>query len=738
MLELCFVISCAILLISVIWGCIQHKNYDRNKILLPHTILIGGAALSSFVWFLPLYIHARQQNPDAHALISGVLSAIKIFTADGIKAAISEDYSYLRPYYTVLGEVLSLWAPFLTFTFVLSFFKSAEAYFRYFVIPKKTHVFSELNEQSLSVARIIRESKDGDKCIIAFADIIDKNEEAHLDLVDGAKKINAILFRNDLEAIKWTLGFERLSRILNFYLISNDSGEKIRHAKNIVNKYNNSKTSLFLFDNGEESKILLRSYRENLETNPIHIKIARMDDIRLLAYNHLSNHGAKLFNKDPKDGKIQNINVTIIGFGSYGSEMFKALLWYCQMPGYKVNITIIDKDPAVQSRFAATFPDIQIGSDHQEIDNANDARYHIEFKTGTFGQKQFIDDIKELPNDTSFFVFMGNDEVNMLAIDAIRCAREQAGKTICPSTESITTVIVNQDIKALVRKGTNINIINDIDKLLSFDRFGVSSFIQDGMSEHMLGSGHDAKILIFGFGDNESRAFNLALEYCKKKNYTVKPIVYVNTTDGLAEKDRFCAKFPGLVAEFKPFNKDEFSGSVDKCNSLVICFEGNGVLGPSDFAKICSLPSLGTYNARKAERYFNEREAARTENYRNSYHLSDYNFYSSLSKALHRKLRDEIKHRYSDQYRDVLNKTKSSSDAKEYKKAVINGLNDPKKSQAMEDELRVVAEIEHVRWNAYMRTEGFVYNAEKKTPFKMHNLLVAVDKLSTEDRLKDI
>ena len=48
-----------------------------------------------------------------------------------------------------------------------------------------------------------------------------------------------------------------------------------------------------------------------------------------------------------------------------------------------------------------------------------------------------------------------------------------------------------------------------------------------------------------------------------------------------------------------------------------------------------------------------------------------------------------------------------------------------------------VSEIEHIRWNAYMRSEGFVYN-RKCTRFKMHDKLVSLDELTREDRLKDI
>ena len=50
--------------------------------------------------------------------------------------------------------------------------------------------------------------------------------------------------------------------------------------------------------------------------------------------------------------------------------------------------------------------------------------------------------------------------------------------------------------------------------------------------------------------------------------------------------------------------------------------------------------------------------------------------------------------------------------------------------------------IEHRRWNAYMRSEGFVYSgstdkASRDDLAKMHHNLVPFDALSEEDKRKD-
>jgi hypothetical protein len=739
----CFIISAILLASSVILGSIQLGRYDRTKIITPRIIFIAGAALAAFVWFLPVYCTSDNVQ-NAHPITLSFLSAIKIFAADGIGAATSvEGAPDIAWWYMLLGNILSLWTPILTFTVVLSLFRSVWSYIHYFTsFKKKTHVFSELNTRSLAMAKMLKESKEGGDCIIAFADIIDKNEEAHLDLVDGAKKINAILFRNDLEAILWAIK-KRTKRDLNFYLISNDNGEKIRHAKNIVDRYNSATCSLFIFDNSEESKMLLRSYKNNIDTHPIHIKIARIDDIKLLTYGYLSCNGADLFRKPSSKDSVEIINVTIVGFGSFGAEMFKALLWYCQMPGYKINITIIDRDICAKTRFEAMFPGLRLGED---LNNSNDVRYRIEFRHITFGEKDFIDDVKELPTNNSFFVFMGDDETNMLAIDAIKCAREQAGKfngkDDGTGSDKFTTVISNADIRALVNEDKSINVINEIDRFFLFKRLEESSFIEDGLNEHKLYSASDTHIIIFGCGDDELFALKTISEHYASKSLQAK--IYEKNLSK-EEKDRVVSLFPNTTVKFtEPESKESTIKYIKdfyknaNCPPLIVCFEDNGILSPAELSDngINLIPC--TKRVKRIISYLKARDNIINEDHRNGYYLDDYNFYSSLSKALHRKLRERIKGYYSEPYITILSKTGDAAAAQNYKKELAERLKNPSSCPAAEAELLTAAEIEHIRWNAYMLTEGFVFNKKKNKLYKMHFDLVTVDKLSNKDYLNDI
>ena len=53
------------------------------------------------------------------------------------------------------------------------------------------------------------------------------------------------------------------------------------------------------------------------------------------------------------------------------------------------------------------------------------------------------------------------------------------------------------------------------------------------------------------------------------------------------------------------------------------------------------------------------------------------------------------------------------------------------------EEIEEMSVYEHMRWNAYMRTEGFVYGRERCDIAKVHNDLTDYDKLSKEEKNKD-
>ena len=87
----------------------------------------------------------------------------------------------------------------------------------------------------------------------------------------------------------------------------------------------------------------------------------------------------------------------------------------------------------------------------------------------------------------------------------------------------------------------------------------------------------------------------------------------------------------------------------------------------------------------------------------------DYNYRSSIASVIHRKFKIECK---------------------------VPGI-DKAPAERSENENNFFREMEHKRWNAYVRSEGFVYAKVRDKLAKTHNLLVPFEDLPYEEKIKD-
>jgi len=98
-----------------------------------------------------------------------------------------------------------------------------------------------------------------------------------------------------------------------------------------------------------------------------------------------------------------------------------------------------------------------------------------------------------------------------------------------------------------------------------------------------------------------------------------------------------------------------------------------------------------------------EKDSKRKE-WRRNFYMLEYNYSSSMARALHDAAREAC------------------------------GLQNEEGSEEKEERLKT---LEHRRWNAYMRTEGYSYSSVRNDLAKLHHLLVHNSKLSEKERDKD-
>ncbi len=790
------VLSIACVIISAVIMIDRINHYKGDMIFTPFRCIFIGAFVSLFIWWLPInLLDAHFKEGFMHvleAVLESVHGALSLFlleggvdaqVREGIEAAVSSDV-WCDVHY-VFGKTMSVLAPLLTFGFILTFFRNLLNHLAYrtkvFMLRPRVHVFSELNERSLALAESIKDGKmksgngsaRGEKKhhrlpslfgrdMIVFTDVFEKNEEEHSDLYDRAHELGAIVFRKDVAAIRF------FKKRHHFYLISEDESEEIRHAEAIIDRYaqykypaksdklaairgevismrckraalrlkmalarrrkesadtiaslqrehaqlgeriekfidarragryNSLDAKVYLFSNGSRGKSFLDSY-DQTTVNEMALEVVRINDIRSLIYNDLDESGIELFREARQIGNTRVINAVIVGLGMYGLEMLKGLLWYCQMPGYKVNIKAFDDNDDVVSRFRVMCPDIVLS---QDVSDGCDMKYSVNISQMNVDTQQFKEAICACKDATFVFVCLGDDGANIATSINIRSWLKQVGKN-----PKIKTVIYNSGLKNRMtpvinpdddektvkkKKGYDIKIMGDIDSFYSYETVINSSLIDDGFKVHKRWEGENCNpngFYMFDYGYFSSLA-NALHRRLKGRIYALEGQDR-EAFSALLSGDADVAEVTGLVNEHETLwaLAGVLSDLYDK--RLDAAFSAVGLCRSR-----CDFPEL-----RDADK-------------------------ARVFEALDKTGLPKIK--LSRCYIDALSVTggeavESASDI-EYAYRVA----------------RAFAAVEHVRWNAYMRTEGFVFSENKSASCKMHSDLVTTDKLSFSKCVNDL
>lgn len=842
-------ISSCILLFGILASTLSWANRKKTRFwLAPSKILFVTVLASAITWFLPyslmktenwwLAIESSLQyaislfavNDGFFDLLSDLQKFSSIDTGSGFLLSYIENLLntpwniIFYGWYAGLGISLFIFAPVLTFHFILTFFKNLAAYSKYLFSPKKNvHIFSELNERSLALAKSMttkeyRRTHRG-KAVLIFADILDKSEEAHLDLVAEARHIGAILFRKDICSI-----FFPKHGTKSFYLISDDEAEKTRHTTHIIQRYRKCKnTRLYVFSDNTESKCFLDSYTVQ-ERQEMALKVIRVNDIRSLVYHNLGCNGLRLFeHAAPAGDGTFEISALIVGLGRYGMEMLKALLWYCQFPGYSVRITAIDESADAESRFSAACHEISLQTYKRD---ANDMKYYVDVKTAKAGTEAFRKVISDLcdrnATPTYVFVCLGSDAINISTALDVRCQLAGFGKF-----PDIETVVYDPSLKDRVNmewdKHTDtkndmqkfdIHVVGDLDGFYSYNTVINSDMIEQGYAVHARWESDDTKNPENNFYMNDYNFFssmastlhrNLRTRIGKidQSKQTFPSIYSDNPTTALAwdtpsaflnvlrgtddlEKlkalsskmnflaDRLYSKLAELhYKKLSPEDRAEVLACLRKA------VEGKYKSAPTpkkskkvppiptelrllqqledDPSHLCGIDSmLGAYLVDESDVKMCKKCQKRKKfdrcgkcGKRTKCGMALEWENALAERAFIRKMfRHIVETQYAKQPTNTYKPTfklgfeleslsdREKQDVRSFIAAC--GINDLDECITMS---RSFAYIEHIRWNAYMRTEGYSF-CNNFTPdlkkYKLHGNLVPVDELTFDERIKDI
>lgn len=406
--------------------CSRHKPNLLN-------LLFAGVFAASVFLFLPIHLSGAGDTlgESFRALLLSVLGAIQIFAVGCDFQTVTEGTALLSDgfsaFYRLWSAVLFVLGPVLTFGFVLSLFKNLTSALRYlFVYGKELCAFSALNEKSLCLASDLK--RNHPKTAIVFADVSDE-AEGGAERIERAKKLGAVCFSADLASVMRRR--HSASRKVSLFAIGENESENTDLSLRLIEICRGrAGTNLYVFSAGLESELLLNAVDKGA------LRVRRINETSALVNRLLYERGNLLFDsaQENSDG-TKSICAVVVGMGSHGTEMLKALAWYGQMDGYTLEIHAFDRDPLAAERFSALAPELMSPA-YNGVRINGEAQYKIVIHAGVdVTTASFAKEIRALGHATFATVSLGDDETNIRTAVNLRMLFEQ--NRIHPVIQSI-------------------------------------------------------------------------------------------------------------------------------------------------------------------------------------------------------------------------------------------------------------------------------------------------------------
>ncbi len=340
-------------------------------------------------------------------------------------------------------------------------------------------VFSKLNERSLVLANDIKAKNK--KAVIVFTDVFEENEESTFELIEEAKKLRAICFKNDILVVN----FKRHSnqKTISFFAIGINETENLNQALKLVERYKEREnTNLYVFSTNVGSELLLSS------TDQSAVKVRRINEVQSLVNRVLYERGEIIFDSARENGEgAKDISAVVIGMGRHGTEMVKSLTWFGQMDGYNLEINAFDKDPFAKEKFVALAPEL-MSDEYNGVFVDGEAHYKIQIHSGFDVETiSFAEEISKIKNATYVLVALGDDEANIKAAVNLRMYFERI--KIHPVIQAIVYNSQQkralEDVKNFKGQGYDIDFIGDRESIYVVDVIIDSELEEDALQRHL-------------------------------------------------------------------------------------------------------------------------------------------------------------------------------------------------------------------------------------------------------------
>lgn len=392
-----------LLITFIVWlmWMIISKNTDKKKlwILSSTHILYIGVACAVFSLFLPCFY----SNGWFVGVVDSITSTVKLFGFDYRASALNElvfgknaEVEWIK---TVYVSFISVFAPFLTVKAVFNIFKETKTQAAYFLKFGNDHIFSELNEKSICLARDIR--KNDKKAVIVFTGVSRiGSEEAEQGLIGEAISINALLTKKSI--FDFNFAFQHhlnRERTCALYLIDKDETDNVKNGITLFKKYNDTKIEIHVFSSLESSESFIDNANEKWGKNA-GARLNLINQAQIIAYDLLAKH--PMYLAADKCG-TNTMSVLVIGTSDIGMECIKAAMWCGKMNTYGFKIRVIDS-PCNQKLFDYRFANLgrELKKSGVDID--------CQYIPADINSSGFIDAVNKCCDANYIVVATNNDE----------------------------------------------------------------------------------------------------------------------------------------------------------------------------------------------------------------------------------------------------------------------------------------------------------------------------------------
>ncbi len=261
--------------------------------------------------------------------------------------------------YGLYASVLNILAPIaggaIIFEILASIFPMIKLHATRWIPWKDVYYFSELNEASLSVMKSLRADDPSvfTRPTVIFTDVYgDDDNEHQTELKISAKQYGAVCLKDDLVHIpKNIFGKNKV------FLINEKEVGNLRALSNLVQNAKASflkKSDVYLFSQSDayvrvekqaRAKLKQRGFSENDMPN-----IMPIQRFRNLVTNLLVDYPLyePLVGKAVDGKKDMELNISIVGAGQIGVEMFLSCYWFSQILNVKTTVSIVSAEDEEQ------------------------------------------------------------------------------------------------------------------------------------------------------------------------------------------------------------------------------------------------------------------------------------------------------------------------------------------------------------------------------------------------------